>query len=161
MKSYSPFKYLHSQLFIALIFIFSGTLSTAQTIVFPSEQVLFTLNFETTIASSTDISFQRENNNDGTFDFVVIQKGNPIFRFSNVDDKNDKILSFALITKKEAVLKQINEHKNTDLSDLLTEFSDSTVAYIGLLECKTPNGAIKRMQVAKFEEETEEEVSIR
>jgi hypothetical protein len=142
------------------MFLLLGTLLSAQTV--PTvEQIQFTLNFQVASATTAAISFQKENNQDGSYDLIVLQKGEPLFRFSHLENANETPVTFALITDKEAAMKHLTQVKNDDLAEIMSDFSNYSLAYIGYLECKTPNGAKKRMQVATYEEEEEEAITIR
>ncbi len=160
MKRYSPSNRGLNPLLLLPMFLLLGISLSAQTL--PTvELIQFTLNFQEASTASADISFQKENNQDGSYDLIVLQKGEPLFRFSHLASTNETPVAFALITDKDAATKHLTQVENEDLAEILSDFSNYSLAYIGYLECKTPNGAKKRMQVATYEEEEEEAITIR
>lgn len=148
-------------LFFSTLMLTESKQLQAQTNV-TNSKVQFVYNFTTTTPADVGFSLVTENNNDGTFDFVVLQKENQIFRFSGLNTGTDIPVSFSLVSDNKLIFPNLPKVKDDTFREALIENADLTTAFIGFLECKTSQGSTKRIQVAKFEEENSDEpVSIR
>jgi hypothetical protein len=91
----------------------------------------------------------------GTFDYIVLQCDTELFRFRNINASIETPYSFILVNDKSKALAGLNQQSTlTNYSNFGTEisaaFEDKDIAYIGILECTTKDGATSRLQVAKM-----------
>lgn len=128
-----------------------------------NSKVQFVYNFSPKNPVDVAFSLLTENHADGTFDFVVLQKGSEIFRFTGLESSKDFPVSFSLVNDHKLIPLNLSKVQDDSFREALIENGDAQTAFIGFLECKTSNGATKRIQIAKFEEEdnVEEPVTIR
>ena len=137
---------------LTLTFILFGALFiNAQTSILPRFQV----NFVTANEKDYGISFRLEDEHDGSFDLVVMKENEEIFHFRSIDSKNETLYSFVLINDKFKALEGLNKQATlTTFSnfgpDIISAYESKDVAFIGILECMTPNGAISRLQVTRM-----------
>lgn len=92
---------------------------------------------------------------EGTFDFVVFQTGNEMFRFRNIDARQETPYSFILVNDKNKALEGLKLRNTlTNYSnfgfEISAAFENKDVAYIGILECTTKDGATSRLQIARM-----------
>jgi hypothetical protein len=145
---------------LTMIFLLGAALSSnAQTNILPSFQV----NFAAADINAYGISFKQENNDAGVFDFVVIQRGEEIFRFRNFDSNKETLHSFVLINDKTKSLTGLQTQKTltkkADVeADILSAYDDKALVIIGFLESRNATGASTRMQIVKMVEEDTETV---
>jgi hypothetical protein len=145
---------------LTIILLLGASLSTnAQTNVQPSFQV----NFAAADVNAYGISFKQENSDAGVFDFVVIQRGEEIFRFRNFDSNKETLHSFVLINDKTKSLTGLQTQntltKKADVeADILSAYDDKALVLIGFLESRNATGASTRMQIVKMVEEDTEAV---
>lgn len=162
MKRFPHNKLLLLQgLLISTLMLTQSKLLQAQTNV-TNSKVQFVYNFTITNPADVGFSLLTEQQNDGTFDFIVLQKENQIFRFAGLNLSTETPTIFSLVSENKLILPNLSKVKDDTFREALIENADVNTAFVGFLECKTPQGATKRIQVAKFEEEnTDEPVSIR
>jgi hypothetical protein len=140
---------------LTMIFLLGAALSSnAQTNVLPSFQV----NFAAADLNAYGVSFKQENNDAGVFDFVVVQRGEEIFRFRNFDSNKETLHSFVLINDKTKSLTGLQTQstltKKADVeADILSAYDDKALVIIGFLESRNATGASTRMQIVKMVEE--------
>lgn len=145
---------------LTVIFLLGAALSSnAQTTIQPSFQV----NFAAADVNAYGISFKQENNDAGVFDFVIIQRGEEIFRFRNFDSNKETLHSFVLINDKTKSLTGLQTQKTltkkADVeADILSAYDDKDLVVIGFLESHNATGASTRMQIVKMVEEDTEAV---
>ncbi len=145
---------------LTVIFLLGAALSTnAQTTIQPSFQV----NFAAADVNAYGISFKQENNDAGVFDFVIIQRGEELFRFRNFDSNKETLHSFVLINDKTKSLTGLQTQKTltkkADVeADILSAYDDKDLVVIGFLESHNATGASTRMQIVKMVEEDTEAV---
>lgn len=145
---------------LTVIFLLGAALSSnAQTTIQPSFQV----NFAAADVNAYGISFKQENNDAGVFDFVIIQRGEEIFRFRNFDSNKETLHSFVLINDKTKSLSGLQTQKTltkkADVeADILSAYDDKDLVVIGFLESHNATGASTRMQIVKMVEEDTEAV---
>jgi hypothetical protein len=136
---------------LVFLTLFGASFLHAQT----NPSLSFQVNFEAADVNAYGITFRQDNVEDGIFDLVVVQRGEEIFRFRNFDSKKETLYSFALINDKKKAFENLKTQntltKKADVeADLLLAYEDKSLAFIGLLESKTPTGASTRMQIAKM-----------
>lgn len=145
---------------LTVIFLLGAALSSnAQTTIQPSFQV----NFAAADVNAYGISFKQENNDAGVFDFVIIQRGEELFRFRNFDSNKETLHSFVLINDKTKSLTGLQTQKTltkkADVeADILSAYDDKDLVVIGFLESHNATGASTRMQIVKMVEEDTEAV---
>ena len=132
--------------------LFSGfQIAVAQTIAAPR----FFVNFTEANPAEYQISFKSETDQSGNFDFVVFEAGNELFRFRKIKVSDETPYSIILVNDKNKALEGLKQ-KNTLTNysnfgfEISAAFEDKDIAYIGILECTTKDGATSRMQVAKM-----------
>lgn len=121
----------------------------------------FQVNFKSTTPESQQVSFNIEDDNNGSIDFIVYKNNEPIFRFRNIDYTAETLYSFILVDNKEKALAGLHQQNtltsNSDFgSEILSVFEDKSTTMVGILECTTKTGATSRLQVVKLVDEDEE-----
>ena len=144
---------------ITLILFGASFSSNAQTTI----QLPFQVNFTLADVNAYGISFKQENNDAGVFDFIVVQRGEEIFRFQNFDSNKETLHSFVLINDKTKSLTGLQTQntltKKADVeADILSAYDDKALVIIGFLESRNATGASTRMQIVKMVEEDTEAV---
>ena len=131
--------------------------SNAQTVISPR----FQLNFAAADAEKSHITFRQEAESKESFDLVILQKDEEIFRFRNIDRTGESLYTFSLVNDKFEALAGLNRQatlttNSNFATEILAAYENKQTAYIGILECSTKNGATSRMQVAQMFSEDDE-----
>lgn len=157
MNSFSLRSIAPSRNLLAIAVFLLALTSNAQTPISPR----FQLNFAAADAEKNHITFRQEGESKDVFDLVILQKGEEIFRFRDIDRMSESLYTFSLVNDKFEALAGLNRQATlTSTSNFGTEilaaYENKQTAYIGILECSTKNGATSRMQVAQMFSEDDE-----
>ncbi len=143
---------------LSFTFLFGALLLNAQTSILPRFQV----NFAAAEEKAQNVSFRAEDMQNGTFDFVVLQHDEEIFRFRSLDVQTETLYSFILVNDKFKALEGLNKQATLTTysnfgSEIVAAYAEKNIAFVGILECMTKNGATSRLQVAKMVSEDDED----
>lgn len=137
---------------VAVLLMSSALQAIAQTPPSPS----FQLNFAVAKATDVKLAFVKENETDSTYDFVVLQNDEELFRFSSINKAEETVQNFIFVDDQYKAVASLNGANNGFVNEIMDAFKDKNTAYLGILECSTKNGATSRLQIVKMVSEDEE-----
>lgn len=137
---------------VAVLLLSSALQAIAQTPPSPS----FQLNFVAAKATDVKLAFVKENETDSTYDFVVLQNDEELFRFSSINKAEETVQNFIFVDDQYKAVASLNGANNGFVNEIMDAFKDKNTAYLGILECSTKNGATSRLQIVKMVSEDEE-----